>query len=293
VRQREGFATAFDGTPIFYEVAEGPAGGEPPVALLFDGIGCAGFIWKYLQPVLIDAGFRVVHFHYRGHGRSPAPDERSHLHVTDLADDAGRVLDAVGARRAVVMGHSMGVQVCLEAFRRHRPRIAGVALICGAYGHPLRTFHGRRTLEAVLPFISFLVAHTPKLTGRILKRVLPTRLAYQAARVLELNPHLARLEDFMPYLEHLSELDPTLFLGMLALAGRHTAREVLPQLDVPTLIVAGGRDGFTPATLSQEMHELAPQSELLLIEDGSHTAPLERPELVEHAVRGWLERTRA
>lgn len=287
MRDREGYAVAVDGTPLYFRLSE-PTTPSGLAVVLCDGIGCNGFVWKYLRPRLVDAGVRVVHAHYRGHGKTPPPRDRRHLSVVDLADDVAAVLDATDTPRAALLGHSMGVQVCLEVYRRHGARVIGLGLLCGSYGHPLRTFHGRRTLESVLPWVSFLVARTPRLTGTILQRTLPTRFAYEIARRMELNPELSRLDDFMPYLEHLGDLDPTLFLGMLALAGRHSARDLLPEIRVPTMIVAGGLDGFTPAILSQEMHELVRGSTLVRIDDGSHTAPLERPDRVGAAVDDWL-----
>jgi pimeloyl-ACP methyl ester carboxylesterase len=59
---------------------------------------------------------------------------------------------------------------------------------------------------------------------------------------------------------------------------------------VPTLIIAGDRDGFTPARLSERMRDEIPGAELLMIEGGSHTAPLERPHLVGDTVLAFLAR---
>src|SRR5690348_7207014 len=69
-----GFAPARDGTPLYYEVF-GPVEGAPEAALpivLLDGVGCDGYVWKYLAPELARDRL-VVHFHYRGHGRTPLP----------------------------------------------------------------------------------------------------------------------------------------------------------------------------------------------------------------------------
>ena len=257
---REGYAVAIDGSPIYYRVLGREDG---PTLALCDGIGCDGYVWKYLVPELASE-YRMVHWHYRGHGRTPTP-------------------------RAALMGHSMGVQVCLEGYRRHRERVNGLVLMCGSYGHPLRTFKGRKTMEGLLPWVSFSVGLAPKLTSALLRYTVPTKLAYAVAARMEINGELVRLEDFMPYLEHIGNLDPTLFLGMLAQAGRHSAREILPTVDVPALIVAGTRDGFTPARLSEEMHDLMRGSELLMIGEGSHTAPIERPDLVCRTVHRFLD----
>ena len=72
---------------------------------------------------------------------------------------------------------------------------------------------------------------------------------------------------------------------------KFTAREILDQVNVPTLIVSGDRDGFTPPTLSSEMHKMIPNSEHFVVKGGSHTAPIERPAEVSSRVIEFL-RTR-
>jgi pimeloyl-ACP methyl ester carboxylesterase len=88
----------------------------------------------------------------------------------------------------------------------------------------------------------------------------------------------------------MANIDPRLFLAMLASAGRHSARELLDQIDVPTLIVSGERDGFTPARLSEEMHRMIPKSELYVVPGGSHTAPIERPAEVTQRIADFLRK---
>jgi pimeloyl-ACP methyl ester carboxylesterase len=256
-----------------------------------DGIGCDGYVWKYLERAL-SAGHRVVHWHYRGHGRTPVPRDRRQIDIVDLADDLSAVMDAAlgDGSPAILAGHSMGVQVCLEAFRRHKPRVSGLVLLCGSYGTPLRTFKGKRTLEQVLPYVKFLVNRIPGVVANVWRRVLPTELAFQIATQFEINGELIKREDFFPYLEHMAQVDVRLFLDMLAAAGRHSAREILSHTDVPTLIVSGDRDGFTPAELSREMHRLIAGSELFVVDGGTHTAPIERPAEVTERIAEFLRK---
>src|SRR5512145_2238228 len=134
-RDREGFAVAADGSPIYWRTFGQRRAGAPDV-ILSDGIGCDGYVWKYLERALGEE-HRVIHWHYRGHGRTPVPRNRRNVGIADLADDLATVLDAAGSERAVLAGHSMGVQVCLEAYRRHRDRTVALVLLCGAYGNPL------------------------------------------------------------------------------------------------------------------------------------------------------------
>src|SRR5262245_44034035 len=109
------YAVSRDGTPLFYE-SWGARDGRPALAFC-DGIGCDGYVWRYLRE---DFAQRFsVHSHYRGHGRTPAPADPSRVRIIDLADDLASVLDDAEVPRAVLVGHSMGVQVALETYRRH------------------------------------------------------------------------------------------------------------------------------------------------------------------------------
>lgn len=257
-------------------------------ALFCDGIGCDGYVWRYLRD---DLGSRFcLHPHYRGHGRTAAPVDPQRVTIEDLADDVACVLDDALVDRAVLIGHSMGVQVALETYRRHRDRVSGLVLICGASSHPLRTFRGSAALDELLPTIQKWIHRVPRVINRVTRLVLPTRLAYEVASRLEIRRELIQPADFMPYLEGMARIDSRLFVAMLSAAGQHSADDLLPSIAVPVLVVAGGRDGFTPPERSRTMAATIPAAELLDIADASHTAPIERPQLVDDAVRDFLSR---
>lgn len=278
------YAVGRDGTPLFYE--SWGARDDSAALAYCDGIGCDGFVWRYLRDDF--AQRRSVHAHYRGHGRTPVPSDPARVRITDLADDLAAVLDDAEVDRAVLLGHSMGVQVALETFRRHRDRVAGLVLLCGAPSHPLRTFRNSAALEELLPKIQRVTSRLPSVINRFTRMMLPTRLAYEIAARLEIQRELVQPADFMPYLEGMSRVDIRLFVAMLSAAGDHSAEDLLSEIDVPVLIISGERDGFTPPERSRAMAAAIPRAELLEIPNGSHTAPIERPELVRDRVRDFL-----
>jgi pimeloyl-ACP methyl ester carboxylesterase len=256
--------------------------------LLCDGIGCDGYVWRHLRHDLRERYF--VHAHYRGHGRTAPPRDPARITMEDLADDAACVMNDALIDRAVLIGHSMGVQVALETYRRHIDRVAGLVLICGSPSHPLRTFRGSAALEGWLPTIQKLIQRAPGVINRVTRALLPTRLAYEVASHLEIRRELVEPSDFMPYLEGMARIDARLFVAMLAAAGRHSAEDLLPRVMVPTLVIAGGRDGFTPPERSRAIAAEVPHAELLEIPNASHTAPIEHPQLVNATVRDFLVR---
>ena len=282
-----GYAVAgSDGSPLFYEWW-GERGAKAPVVLC-DGIGCDGYVWRYLRQDFTDRF--GIHPHYRGHGRTAPPRDPTRVTIEDLADDIASVLDDADVDRAILIGHSMGVQVALETYRRHQARVSALVLVCGAPSHPLKTFRGSAALEDFLPTIERWIHRVPRVINRVTRTLLPTRLAYEVASRLEIRRELVDPADFMPYLEGMARIDARLFIAMLSSAGHHSADDLLGDIKVPTLVVGAERDGFTPPERSRAMAAAIPDAELLEVANASHTAPIERPDLVDSTIRDFVAR---
>lgn len=251
-----------------------------PTVLLCDGIGCDGYIWRYLRPHL-EKRCRVVHFHYRGHGQSEIPQDRKTLTVEQCADDAWHVLDQLGVDEAVLIGHSMGVQVILEAAWRQKQRTRAVVALCGAFERPLETFHDTDIGHRLLPLVTGAALRWSEGLRDLWRRVVPTEMAWRMAVATELNASMIRREDFLPYLTHMARMDPVIFVEYLQNVADHSARAWLRSLTMPTLVVAGERDNFTPARVSAHMAHILPNAQLCIVPAGSHAAPLELPDLIE------------
>lgn len=254
-----------------------------------DGILCDGFIWKYLWNDVADL-CDVAHWHYRGHGRSGAPVDSSRIDIAAHAADLRSVRDDLGDRPVVLVGHSMGTQVVLEEWRRYPKNVRGIVLVCGSFGKITRSFRGMPIIDLILPKVLDIVDKQPDIFRAIWSRI-PPETAFKAALLArDVDPSHVRMEDMMPYLKHMTHVDFRMFLRMLRAAGEHSAEEWLGEVDVPVLVVAGEKDTFTPASLSESMVERIPGAELLMVQGGSHVAPIEQPELVGERIRAFVER---
>lgn len=280
--RQDRFVTS-DGADLFFQLtSEGS-----PEAVLCDGLGCDGFVWKYLQPAL-EAKRRVLRWHYRGHGQSGVPTDATRIGMEFNCDDLVRLMDATGLNKPVLFGHSMGVQVALEFHKRYRDRVSGLVLLCGSHGNPLDTWHDHTLLRKAFPLIKASVERFPRVARALTSRVTKTQLALTVAIRTELNVDLLAPDDFVPYLEHLSKMDPVMFVRTLDSLKDHSASDHLRHVDVPTLVVGGEIDRFTPVWLSERMASRIPGAEYVFVPGGSHTAPLERPGLVNSAVARFL-----
>jgi pimeloyl-ACP methyl ester carboxylesterase len=280
---RESFVEAEDGTRLFVEEL---GAGEPPVVLT-DGIGCDGFAWRYLAPRLAER-HRVVHWHFRGHGRSGPPADPDRVSIEDLARDLRRVCEACGIERPVIASHSMGVQVALEYYRQNPDAVGALILMCGTFGKITTTFHGTDLLDQVLPSLMRGATMFPGLARAIWGRV-PAALAFRVACAgRELDHERIQEEDFHRYWEHAALMNPTVFLRMLQYAGEHDTKGFLCDMKIATLVVAAERDTFTPMELADEMAHAIPNAELEVIEEASHAAPVEQPDRIADRVEEFL-----
>lgn len=277
------FAVGPDGTRLFVRSRRGPS---DTWLVLSDGIACDGFIWKYLWDDLENV-VSVAHWNYRGHGRSGLPTDPACIELVDHARDLEAVRQSIGDPPVVLVGHSMGCQVSLEAYRLNPEKVRGIILICGAPGRITHTFKGTDVLAQILPKLIERVDAYPDIVRALWGRV-PPHVAIRVAMAMGDIDRSIRPEDVMPYLEHMVDIDVPMFLRMLRSAGEHSAVDLLPNINVPVLVIGGDRDTFTPARYAEEMAKAAPQSELVMVAGGTHIVPLERRDLVRERVIRFL-----
>lgn len=103
---------------------------------------CHGFpgLWyswrKQLEPVAA-AGFRAIAVDQRGYGRSDRPVDPAEYDANQVMDDMIGLLDALGAEKAVFVGHDFGAQQVCNLAVRHADRVAGVVIMACPYDFDL------------------------------------------------------------------------------------------------------------------------------------------------------------
>jgi pimeloyl-ACP methyl ester carboxylesterase len=76
-----------------------------------------------------------------------------------------------------------------------------------------------------------------------------------------------------------------------AIMGRSDSRDLLPGIEIPTLIVVGEGDAITPPEIAREMAEMIEWASLIVIGGAGHLSALEEPDQVTSAMRLWLDRS--
>jgi pimeloyl-ACP methyl ester carboxylesterase len=113
-----------DGTEL--HVAEVGSAEAPPV-LLLHGFPELWYSWRHQLPALAEAGYHVLAPDLRGYGGSSAPAEVEAYEMESLCRDVVGLIDSLGARQAVVVGHDWGAAVAWQLALAHPERVAAVA----------------------------------------------------------------------------------------------------------------------------------------------------------------------
>lgn len=276
------FVDAADGTRIAYRVA-----GEGPTIVLANGVTTSDFFWHHLMP-RFTANHRVVSFDYKGHGKSAPARTDEGTTIPSLTDDMRRVMDEVGVERAAFIGFSMGCQVILEAWRQMPERVGALGLVLGPAGRlfdtALQPGAGpavrqllQRTPSRLLPSVFGVARRVTKLPG-----------TFTVGKLLRFYGRSTGT-DISRFLEHFRTIDPQTVAKVALAGGMHDARDVLPTIRVPSLVVTGDRDIFAPPrTVGLPMRAAIPGARMLRITDGTHASLFEHPELIGGALDQML-----
>jgi pimeloyl-ACP methyl ester carboxylesterase len=265
---------SFDGTSLAYHTV-----GQGRPILLCNGLGGSFMAWTH-QITHFRADYRFLSWDYRGLYQSGPPPDPDALQVEAQARDGLAVLEAEGVSKTAIVGWSMGVQVALEIFRRAPERVACLVLLNGVAGEPWNTVMNFRWMARVLPPALRALGAATWLTEGVTRRVATMPEAVQWAKRLGLASSTLDEDVFAEIARSFRHLDMRTYMRTLELLGEHDAHDVLPEVDVPTLMIAGDRDLFTPKAAAKRIVASIAGAELLVVPGGTHYVAVEYPELV-------------
>ncbi len=258
-----------DGLHIAYE----RAGSGPALVLLHSYVGDGPTTWRRQLDGLSDE-FTVVAWDAPGAGRSTDPPERFGLDA--YADCLAGFLDKLGLDSAHVAGLSFGGILALALQRRHSDTSSALILASAYAGWAgsLPPDVAEQRLRQALA----LADGTPE---AFVGALLPTMFSKTMPR--------ETMDDFRASME---EFHPRGFRAM-AQASAEDVRDLLPRIDVPTLLVYGDRDVRAPLTVAKALQTAISGSRLVLLPDAGHVCNVEAPNEFNGAVREFLHDSRS
>lgn len=257
--------------------------GEPLVLVAGTGISLAP--WRVFQVPEFSKHYQVLIYDHRGLGRSDKPDM---LYSTRLfAKDCAGLMDALGIKKAHIMGHSMGGRVAQWIALDYPEKVRSLVLSgtgSGKYSDQLADYPRGVPLDAALEMIE---------------------KGYEKYQHDHWGPGFMFSDQFMK--EHpdvvrkfqdliVDEVPPLkCYLRHVVARQCHETTDLVYNIKAPTLVIVGSRDAHEGGTgshveSSRVLAERIPEAEMVLVEGGRHGYLREMPEKGHPPILDFLRR---
>jgi 3-oxoadipate enol-lactonase len=245
--------------------------GAGKVLVLVHGHPFDRSMWTPQVTEFAGAGWRVITPDLRGYGQSTVVPGVTLLDT--FANDIAALLDHLGVDRFVLGGLSMGGQIVMECYRQFPERIR--ALLLADTFPQAETVAGRKVRNDVADQLlrdgmrGYADEMLPKMMAAYNVAAMPSVAAHVSAMMAGTAPEGAAA-------------------ALRGRAERRDYRTLLDGVSVPTLIVVGRDDEFTPVSDAQDIHARVRDSSLAVIEQAGHLPNLEQPRQVNAVLHSFL-----
>lgn len=285
VDKSQGHFLSHDGARLYYEVR----GKGTPIIWVY-GIAC--LINHYHHQVHEFAkSNRSIIYDLRGHNRSEAPKNLSHMTVMDMAKDLVSLLDHLKIEKAHFVGHSFGVPVLINFSEIAPNRVLSFTFINGFARNPIQGMFGLDLTEKLFQVAKGAHTLVPELWSPLWKTVVQNPLTMAVSGLMG-GFNLAKTEwkDIEIYSRAVAEMSLEMFIPLFEDMMSFNGEKRAEKIKAPTLVIAGDKDFVTPLSFQKELHQLIRGSKYVVIENGSHCTQLDFPSLVNSKIQAHIKR---
>lgn len=253
-----------NGTMLNYRF-DGPEGGD--IVMFSNSLASDLAMWDLQVPFLNEAGYRVLRYDSRGHGRSAAPPGPYSIDM--LASDAVGLADVLGLGRFHFCGLSLG----------------------GMVGQMLGALHGGRLLSLILCDTSPFMGNKEVWEERF-RRVRKDGMAGVVDETIDrwfTKAGQARIPEEVEKVRRMIRGTPVEgYCGSGAAISELDLRETIRGISTRTLVIVGEQDPGTPVSAAELIHSRIRSSTLTIIPEAAHFVNVEQSGLFNKALLQFL-----
>ena len=247
-----------NGADVFVATGGKPFDKSLPAVVMLHGAGFDHSTWALHSRWFAHHGFSVLAPDLPGHGRSAG---KALATIADMADWTAALLDAAGAAKARLIGHSMGTLISLETAARHPDRVSGLSLIATAavmtVGPDLLKAAEANDVAAIDMVSIWGLGFAAELGGSLA----PGLWMHQGAQRV--------LQKCAPGVLHSDLAACNAYQNALAAAA---------QIKVPVTVILGERDMMTPAKAGKALAAAIPNARTIVLPSAGHMMMVEQPD---------------
>ena len=265
------YLTSFDGAKIYYHKT---LRDKTRWLIFLHGFGGDLTAWDKERDYFSRIGISSIAMDLRGHGLSQKSRNRDFYKVENFSKDLRSLIKAEKLLQPVIIGHCFGGMVAMYFQAKFPNDSKGLVLVDTSFKPPFLSFNPiERTFLKYLFELLRLIPDFHLNGHRNFDEFAGTN-DVNIKRILSDILHTS-LQSYLTICESLVDLN---------------AKQLLRQINVPTLVIEGGKDSIFPPEIARYLNQRIKKSELDLIPDANHILVLNNPKDLEKSIESFLKK---
>lgn len=278
-----------DNEQIFYVKNFNNINPNKPVLVFNYGLVCSNHHWKFQTKYFDDLDFQILIHDYRGHFQSTGIENINNITFPQMAHDVASLCRYLGISKAVMLGHSMGVNICLQLAQDFADLVEGMVLISGTFINVKDVMFDTNLMEFIAPIAASGLAKYPDIVRTFWSTGGMNPILREIIHATGFNRNKVSREFIEIYLNRVGQLGADIFFQLFNEMTKQNIAGSLASMKVPSLVIGGQKDNVIPNHLQRTLANLLPKSESYYLKSGSHVPQADFPEMINERINLFLQ----
>lgn len=262
---------------------------KKPILVFNYGLVCSNHHWKFQTAYFDRKGYQVLIHDYRGHFQSTGAQNIKKITFPQMAQDVADLCAFLGIPKAIMLGHSMGVNICLQLAKDFPDLVSGMVLISGTFINVKDIMFDTNLMEFIAPIASLGLEKYPEIFKKIWSTGGMNPLIREIIHTTGFNRSKVSKEFIEIYLNRVGQLGAEVFFQLFNEMTRQNVAGSLEQMNMPSLVMGGLKDNVIPNHLQRTLATLLPHSETYFMKSGSHVPQADFPDMVNERIELFIQ----
>ncbi len=260
-----------------------------PVLLFNYGLVCSNHHWKFQTKYFDELGYQIVIHDYRGHFQSTGAHNVKSITFPQMASDIAGLCSFLKIPEAIMLGHSMGVNICLQLAKEYPSLVKGMVLISGTFINVKDVMFDSNLMEFIAPIAALGLEKYPEVFKNIWSKGGINPVLREIIHSTGFNRNKVSKEFIEIYLNRVGQLGADIFFQLFYEMTRQNITASLEQMQMPVLVIGGHKDNVIPNHLQRTISNILSYSETYFLKDGSHVPQADYPQLINERIDLFLK----
>jgi non-heme chloroperoxidase len=283
------FFKTTDGEQLFYLKNVSSFNESLPILVFNYGLVCSNHHWKFQVEFFDKLGYQILLHDYRGHFQSSGKEDLSKITFQQMSLDLHNLCSFLGIKKAVMLGHSMGVNVCLQVAKDYPDLVRGMVLISGTFMPVKDVMFDTNLMEFITPMAMAGLEKYPDIFKKIWSSGGGNPIIRGIIHATGFNRQKVSKDFIEIYLNRVGQLGADIFFQLFSEMAKHNITGDLERMKMPALVIGGHHDNVIPNHLQRTLATLLPASETYFLQAGSHVPQADFPEHINERIELFIK----